>query len=194
MVTPAVLKLYCDLKGIFSEEKANELPVSSSYNHEIKLERDCQPPYSLIYPLSTPKLHVLREYLHDNLAKEFIQHSTSSASAPVTGQTASTDRSRGHTASQLTSHHFLMFSPIIVAILFCSFTFLYDRNLLIVINIQPLTLGKAQPWLDSPLPKQNRRHSAIGLLCTQAQVKNPSNWLDSPYYQNNRTDRLKPKI
>ena len=79
MGTPAVLKLYCDLEGIFSEEKANELPVSSPYNHEIKLKGDCQPPYGLIYPLSTPELHVLREYLHDNLAKGFIQHSTLSA-------------------------------------------------------------------------------------------------------------------
>ena len=53
----------------------------------------------------------------------------------ITGQTASTDRSRGHMASQLTSHRFLMFSPVTVTILFCSFTFLYDKNLLIVINI-----------------------------------------------------------
>ena len=83
MGTPAVLKPYCNLEGIFSEEKANELPVSSPYNHEIKLEGDCQPPYSSIYPLSTPKLHVLREYLHDNLAKGFIRHSTSSAGAPI---------------------------------------------------------------------------------------------------------------
>ena len=65
-------KLYHDLKGIFCEEKANELLVSSPYNHEIKLEGDHQPPYSLIYPLSTFKLQVLREYLHDNLAKGFI--------------------------------------------------------------------------------------------------------------------------
>ena len=72
MGTPAVLKLYCDLEGIFSEEKANELLVSSPYNHKIEFEGDCQPPYSLIYPLSTPKLYVLREYLHDNLAKRFI--------------------------------------------------------------------------------------------------------------------------
>ena len=36
-----MLKLYCDLEGIFSKEKANELPVSSPYNHEIKLEGDC---------------------------------------------------------------------------------------------------------------------------------------------------------
>ena len=83
MGTPAVLKLYCDLEGVFSKEKANELPVSSPYNHEIKLEGDCQPPYSLIYPLSTPKLQVLREYLHDNLVKGFIQHSTSSAGTPI---------------------------------------------------------------------------------------------------------------
>ena len=72
MGTPAVLKLYHDLEGIFSKEKANELPVSSSYDHKIKLEGDRQPPYGLIYPLSTPKLQVLREYLHDNLAKGFI--------------------------------------------------------------------------------------------------------------------------
>ena len=83
MGTPAVLKPYHNLEGIFSEEKANELLVSSPYNHKIKLEGDCQPSYGLIYPLSTPKLHVLREYLHDNLAKGFIRHSTSSASAPI---------------------------------------------------------------------------------------------------------------
>ena len=83
MGTPAVLKLYHNLEGVFSEEKANELLVSSPYNHEIKLERDCQPPYSSIYPLSTLKLQVLREYLHDNLAKGFIRHSTSSASTPI---------------------------------------------------------------------------------------------------------------
>ena len=72
MGTPAVPKLYYDLEGIFSKEKVNELPVSSPYGHEIKLEGDCQPSYGLIYPLSTPKLQVLREYLHDNLAKGFI--------------------------------------------------------------------------------------------------------------------------
>ena len=67
-----MLKPYHNLEGVFSKEKANELLVSSPYNHKIKLERDCQPPYGPIYPLSTPKLQVLREYLHDNLAKGFI--------------------------------------------------------------------------------------------------------------------------
>ena len=83
MGTSAVLKPYHNLEGIFSKEKANELLVSSLYNHKIELEGDCQPPYSLIYPLSTSKLQVLREYLHDNLAKGFIQHSTLSASTPI---------------------------------------------------------------------------------------------------------------
>ena len=83
MGIPAVLKPYHNLEGIFSEQKANELPVSSPYNHKIELERNCQPPYSLIYPLSTSKLQVLREYLHDNLAKGFIQHSTLSTSTLI---------------------------------------------------------------------------------------------------------------
>ena len=83
MGTPAVLKPYHDLEGVFSEEKANELLVSSSYNHKIELEEDCQPPYDPIYPLSTLKLQVLREYLHDNLVKGFIQHSTSSTGTPI---------------------------------------------------------------------------------------------------------------
>ena len=61
MGTPAILKPYHDLEGIFSEEKVNELLVSSPYNHKIKLEGDHQPPYGLIYPLSTPELYVLRE-------------------------------------------------------------------------------------------------------------------------------------
>ena len=83
MRTPAMLKLYYNLEGVFSKEKANELPVSSPYDYEIKLEEDYQPPYSLIYPLSTPELQVLREYLHNNLAKRFIQYSTSSTSTPI---------------------------------------------------------------------------------------------------------------
>ena len=53
----------------------------------------------------------------------------------VTGQTASTAKSRGHAASQLTSCHFFVFLPVCAAFLFCSFTFLYNRNLLIIINI-----------------------------------------------------------
>ena len=76
METPAIPKLYHNLEDVFSKEKANELLVSDPYNYKIKLEGDCQSLYSLIYPLSTLKLQVLREYLHDNLAKRFIQHST----------------------------------------------------------------------------------------------------------------------
>ena len=83
MGTPAVLKPYHNLEDVFSEEKANELLVSSPYNYEIKLEEDCWPPYSSIYPLSTPKLQVLREYLHNNLVKGFIQHSTLSTSTLI---------------------------------------------------------------------------------------------------------------
>ena len=83
MGTPAVLKPYHNLEGVFSEEKANELPVSSPYDHKIKLEGDCQPSYSLIYPLSTPKLRVLREYLHDNLVKKIIRCSTLSTSTLI---------------------------------------------------------------------------------------------------------------
>ena len=83
MGTPAVLKPYHNLEGVFSKEKASELLVSGLYDHKIKLEGDYQPPYGPIYPLSTPKLQVLREYLHDNLAKEFIQHSTLSAGTPI---------------------------------------------------------------------------------------------------------------
>ena len=67
-----MLKSYHNLEGIFSKEKANELPVSSSYNYKIELERDFQPSYSSIYQLSTFKLQVFRKYLYENLAKRFI--------------------------------------------------------------------------------------------------------------------------
>ena len=67
-----MLKSYHNLEGVFSKEKANELLVSSPYDHKFEFEGDCQPPYGPIYPLSTPELQVLREYLHDNLAKGFI--------------------------------------------------------------------------------------------------------------------------
>ena len=41
MGTPAVLKLYHNLEGVFSKEKANELLVSSPYDHKIKFKGDC---------------------------------------------------------------------------------------------------------------------------------------------------------
>ncbi len=72
---------YLDLAEVFSEEAANTLPEHGP--QDLALETSGTPPFGPLYNLSQVELEVLREYISDNLAKGFIQPSTSSAGAPV---------------------------------------------------------------------------------------------------------------
>ena len=67
---------------VFSEEKANELPVISNKTHGIETNRE-EPLYGPIYTLSAKELEVLREYLDSSLKKGWIRKSTSPAGAPI---------------------------------------------------------------------------------------------------------------
>ncbi len=78
---PLILSEYADLTHFFSEDATNTSPEYG--NHDLRLETTDTPPFGPLYNLSQNELEVLREYIADNLAKRFIQPSTSSAGAPV---------------------------------------------------------------------------------------------------------------
>ena len=70
-----------DLANVSSEDAAN---ISAEHEkHDLRLETTGTLPFGPFYNLSQNELKVLREYIVDNFAKEFIQPSTSSADAPV---------------------------------------------------------------------------------------------------------------
>ena len=58
-------------------------PGLSHHVHTIKLEDGVALPYGPIYPLAERELVVLREYLDDMLAQDWIQPSRSPTSAPI---------------------------------------------------------------------------------------------------------------
>ena len=68
---------------MFDKVKANRLPEHRPYDCPIDLQPGKEPPWGPIYNLSPTELEVLREYIDENLANGFIQHSRSPASAPI---------------------------------------------------------------------------------------------------------------
>ena len=80
---PQILPKYEEFTKIFSKKKVNKLPVHSAHNHSIKLEGSRDLSFGSLYNLSGNELKVLWDYLVDNLAKGFIQASTSPLGAPI---------------------------------------------------------------------------------------------------------------
>ncbi len=78
---PTISAEYLDLAEVFSEDAANTLPDHSP--QDLSLETTKVPPFGSLYDLSQIELEVLRGYISDNLAKGFIQPSTSSADTQV---------------------------------------------------------------------------------------------------------------
>ena len=74
---------YAEFKDVFDKKKADTLPPHRHYDCPIDIPPDKAPPYGPIYSLNPQELKVLREYIDENLAKGFIDHSTSPAGAPV---------------------------------------------------------------------------------------------------------------
>ena len=74
---------YADFAEIFSEESASVLPPHRPYDHKIQLQPGTSPPFGPLYTLSEVELKALREYIEENLAKGYIQASTSPAGAPI---------------------------------------------------------------------------------------------------------------
>jgi hypothetical protein len=83
---PTPVKLpekYKDFVDVFEKINVDQLPAHSPYDCLIDLEEGHSPPFGPIYGLSKSKLQALRDYLTENLAKGFVQHSKSPAGAPI---------------------------------------------------------------------------------------------------------------
>jgi hypothetical protein len=74
---------YEEYRDVFEKKNADTLPQHRPYDCGIELQEDAQPPFGPIYSLSQNELAALRDYLDENLAKNFIQHSKSHAGAPI---------------------------------------------------------------------------------------------------------------
>ncbi len=67
---PLIPSEYADLAYVFSEDTANTLPEHGNY--DLRLETKGTPTLGPLHKLFQNELEVLREYIADNLAKEFI--------------------------------------------------------------------------------------------------------------------------
>ncbi len=74
---------YKDFQDVFEKKNADILPEHRPYDCAIDLQDGAQPPFGPIYNLSQNELSALREYIDENLAKNFIRHSKSPAGAPI---------------------------------------------------------------------------------------------------------------
>jgi len=81
--TRRLLEQYKSFEDIFEKKNANMLPQHRSYNFVIDSEKGVQPPFGPIYNLSQNELVVLKQYIKENLAKNFIQYSKSPTGAPI---------------------------------------------------------------------------------------------------------------
>ncbi len=78
-----LLEKYKDFADVFEKNKADQLPEHCPYDCPIDLEEGHSPPFGPIYGLSEPELQALRDYLIENLAKGFVQHSKSPVGTPI---------------------------------------------------------------------------------------------------------------
>ena len=74
---------YKEYQDVFKKKNADMLPQHRSYDCGIDLQEGTQPPFGPIYSLSQNELALLREYLDENLVKNFFRHSKSPAGAPI---------------------------------------------------------------------------------------------------------------
>jgi hypothetical protein len=74
---------YKDFVNVFEKINADQLSAHNPYDYPIDLEEGHSPPFGPINGLSEPKLQALRDYLTENLAKGFVQHSKSPAGALI---------------------------------------------------------------------------------------------------------------
>jgi len=74
---------YHDFLPLFSEALAKNLPPHRSYDNKIPLRERFTPPFGPLYPLSNTELETLKEWLDQNLSREFIRASSSPAASPI---------------------------------------------------------------------------------------------------------------
>lgn len=83
VLTASIPKQYKDFQDVFQIKNADMLPEHRPYDHAIDLEEGAQLPFGPIYNLLQSELAELRNYIDDNLAKNFICHSKSPVGPPI---------------------------------------------------------------------------------------------------------------
>ena len=84
---------YSEFAAVCEKKSVDSLPPHRPYDFSIDLQPGKQPPYGPIYSLTEAELCALRHYIDDNLAKGFIRHSKSPASAPILFTEKKSDKS-----------------------------------------------------------------------------------------------------
>ncbi|KAH9249773.1 hypothetical protein BASA81_012449 [Batrachochytrium salamandrivorans] len=80
--TPIPLEINKEFSSVFSESQANILPAHRSFDCTINLSSSAEPSYGRIYQLTREEDKVMQEWIAENLAKGFIQNSSSPYGAP----------------------------------------------------------------------------------------------------------------
>ena len=74
---------YHDLIDVFFKQTANELFLHWLYDHKIVLESEQKLEYTPLYNMSHEKLIAVKNYIEDNLQKDFIEVSQSSVASSI---------------------------------------------------------------------------------------------------------------
>ncbi|KAH9269328.1 hypothetical protein BASA83_008693, partial [Batrachochytrium salamandrivorans] len=82
--TPIPPEIYKEFSSVFSESKAEILPLHRSFDCTINLSSSAEPSYGRIYQLTRRRREdkVMQEWIAENLAKGFIRNSSSPYGAP----------------------------------------------------------------------------------------------------------------
>ena len=84
MTASTIPKQYKEYTKVFSEEAARRFPPEREDDHAIKFKEGTPDTFSCkIYPISTPETNFLRDWIDENLQKEFIRESKSPYASPT---------------------------------------------------------------------------------------------------------------
>src|SRR6266576_4743906 len=84
MTASTIPEHYMEYKEVFSEEAACRFPLIREDNHTINFKEGTLDTFSCkIYPISTPKTNFLRNWIDENLQKQFIHESKSPYASPT---------------------------------------------------------------------------------------------------------------
>ena len=74
---------YTSFTNVFSKQESETLPKHRKFDMTIDIQEHKKVPWGPIYSLSEPELQTLRQYLDENLKKQYIRPSKSPAGAPM---------------------------------------------------------------------------------------------------------------
>ena len=84
MMASTILEQYKEYMEVFSEEAAQRFPPKREDDHAINFKEGTLDTFSCkIYPISTPETTFLRNWIDENLQKQFIRESKSPYASPT---------------------------------------------------------------------------------------------------------------